>query len=207
MRIVARWPEPHALTTEAQHVGGVAIHDRQLVRDEEDGQSLLPLQPGHQLVQTLLPRFIDAGRRLVEEEHIRIADERERHEQTLELSTRDRADRLFAGLARHAHQVQRPSNGCARLPGERRARPQEVSAGNGDVSLEIELLWDVPDPGPGNPLDGAVTRDRTDEGSEQHGLAGCVWSEDGERGAALDAEAHIAQNCRLSESNGKMTDV
>ena len=70
-------PDGCPLPTQAEHLGRVLIQDRELVRDEEDGESLIVLQTAHQFVQALLPRLIHSGGWLVEQEDVRIADKRE----------------------------------------------------------------------------------------------------------------------------------
>jgi hypothetical protein len=67
------------------------------VRDEEDRETPLVLKATHEL-QSLLAGLVDTGRRLVEQEDGRIANKGERDEQALELSARERADRLLGDV-------------------------------------------------------------------------------------------------------------
>src|SRR6516225_6339435 len=82
------WTNARAVATKTQDIRGVAVDDRQLVRNEQHGQALVLLQPAHELVQALLTRFINARRRFIEQEDVRVAHERKRHEQPLELPAR-----------------------------------------------------------------------------------------------------------------------
>src|SRR5215813_4906853 len=87
-----RRPQARLAPAQAQHGGRVPVDDGQLVRDEEDREPLLLLEAPRQLVQALLPRLVDAGGRLVEQEDGRVAGEGEGDEQALELATRQRPD-------------------------------------------------------------------------------------------------------------------
>lgn len=98
----------NAVATEAQDIGGVTANDRQLVRDEQHRQTLFLSESAHQFVQALLARFVDASCRLIEQEDIGIANQRESNQQALELPTRQRADWLVRGFARNINEFQRP---------------------------------------------------------------------------------------------------
>ena len=148
MRIVLRRSHARLLAAQAQHVGGVPVDHAELVRDEQDREAVVLLKAADQLVQLLLPWLINARRRLIEQEHVGIADKGERDEQTLELPARQDANRLLGDVCRDADEGQRARHARVRLPGQRRPRAQEVHAGDRHVAFEIELLRHVADPRP-----------------------------------------------------------
>jgi hypothetical protein len=76
----------------------VALDHGELMRDEQDRETLVVLKAIHELVQSLLAGLVDPSRRLVEQKDGWIADEGERDEQALELSARQRADRLLGDV-------------------------------------------------------------------------------------------------------------
>src|SRR5574341_1980752 len=90
----------------AQHVRRVAVDETQLVRDEQDREAGALLNTPHHGVHRLLARLIDAGGRLVEQQHGGISHQREREQQALELAAGQRADRPRGQLGREPHQIQ-----------------------------------------------------------------------------------------------------
>src|SRR5581483_10146498 len=96
---VFRRTEPVMLPTKAEHGGGVPKHHGEIVRDEDDGETAITLQPVNQLVQAFLSWFVNARRRLVEQQDVRGGEQREGDQQALELSSRQRTDRFSRGFA------------------------------------------------------------------------------------------------------------
>src|SRR6185312_5811336 len=88
----ARRPEACSMAPEAENVIRVPIDNTQVVRDEEYGHGLRILQPVNHLVELRLPGGIDACRRLIEQQHVGAAEEREGDQQALELPPRHVAD-------------------------------------------------------------------------------------------------------------------
>src|SRR4029079_6022335 len=68
---------------QTQDVRGMLVHHGQVVRNEQHRQSAFGLQPLNQLVEPFLARFVDAGGRLVEQQHIGMAHQCERDQETL----------------------------------------------------------------------------------------------------------------------------
>jgi len=152
------------------------------------------LQATDELVQSLLARLVDPGRRLIEQEDGRVADQGKRDEQPLELSARQRADRVPGDVGRDVDEAQGPRDVRLGLPRQRRARSEKVEAGDRDVALEVEVLRDVADPDTGCPADLTLERNRSDEGLEEDRLAGSVRSDDRQRGPSSDAETEITRS-------------
>src|ERR1044071_1893303 len=84
--------------SQTQDSGREFMDDRQVVRHEKHRELPLPLQAHDQLVQPLLSGFIDTRGRFVEQQHVRLPCEREGDEQTLKLTSGQRADREVDGL-------------------------------------------------------------------------------------------------------------
>ena len=75
----------------------------------------------------------------------------------------------------------------------------------GTSRLEIQLLRYVADPRVVGPAHRAVIRNRPDQRSQQHGLTGCIRSEDRQRVSTRDDEAEIAQHDRCPEADREST--
>src|SRR6478609_3375636 len=72
---------------QTQYVGRVLMGNGQIVGNQENGEPPFRLQPLDDFIQPFLSWFIDARRRLVEQQHIGIAHQRKRDQQALKLSS------------------------------------------------------------------------------------------------------------------------
>src|SRR5579875_128618 len=70
---------------QAEDVFGIAIHDAEIVRDQDDSEIALPAEPLEPLVDLLLGEFIEARGWLVHEQDGGIAQQGESEEQLLQL--------------------------------------------------------------------------------------------------------------------------
>ena len=113
-----------------------AFYDRELA---------VGLEPLDQLVEPLLPWFVNPRRRLIEQKHIRLPHQRKGDEQTLELSTRQRPDRLTTCLHGKADGGKRAIDRGVAGPADGGARVQEVDSGDRHVPREIQLLRHIPE--------------------------------------------------------------
>jgi hypothetical protein len=152
---------------QAQHVRGMLVHDGQIVRDEQHGQSAFGLEPPNQLVESFLPWFVDAGRRLVEQQHIRIAHQCECDQEALKLSARERPHRLTTQREGQSDGAERLRHRRVRLA-SRSSGAQEIDAGDRQIASEIELLRHIAESNTGRPLQGAITWNRSNERAEEH---------------------------------------
>jgi hypothetical protein len=71
---------------------------------------------------------------------------------------------------------------------------EKVNTGDWHVSFKVQFLWDVSDSGALCPPHGAVKRNRTDQRSEEHGLARRIRSKDRQCVSTLDAKAQISED-------------
>src|SRR5579859_1253889 len=67
---LSRGPDICSLSTETKYLVGVLVDDREIVRDEEDSQPLLPLKSAQQPVDLLLAGLVHTGCRLVQQEDV-----------------------------------------------------------------------------------------------------------------------------------------
>src|SRR5581483_2908689 len=180
-----------------------------VVRDEQDGDVLLPADPAHELRDSGLVREVEAVERLVEEQELRPTDECLCDEQALLLAARELADRLarVGGRADELdHLVGALRAGAAACAGQRQAparavQPEahEVEAADPRRLGEAPALWELADavvritrlP----PEDrGAAGRERlhAEDRPDERRLAGAVRPEHGDELPALDRDRHVA---------------
>jgi hypothetical protein len=126
-------------------------HDRQLVRDEEDRDSQVPLDLGEQVEDLGLYRHVQGADRLVREQHVGLRRQcsRDRHPLSLSAGQRPRApagDRL-----RQAHTVQQlprelvPSRSSGEAVHDGRLRDRVVGV-QSRVQRRVRILVDELDP-------------------------------------------------------------
>src|SRR3989338_6436461 len=61
---------------DAEHLGGVPVDDIEIVRDEEHREPGLVRQPVDEIVDGFFSADVNAGRRLIKKQNIRLADQR-----------------------------------------------------------------------------------------------------------------------------------
>ena len=117
--------EGDAAADEQQPLGDV-LDRAELVRDVEDGDAQLPVQPREQRRERILRVGVDAGGRLVEDQQPRLCGDRLSDEGALLLAAGEGGDRLV-GLFGQADAVDRRVDGVAIVGGE---RPEQVPPGD-----------------------------------------------------------------------------
>src|SRR5579884_1393520 len=202
-RAGTRGPSPR----EAEHARRVAVHEAQLVGDEEHREVLVALEPVEHGVETFAAGFVDAGGELVAQEHRGRAHEREGEQQALELPAGERADRLRRHLAAEAHELHRALRRGPTAAREGRAGAQKVEARDGQLALEVELLGHVADARPRGPADRALVGDAADQRAKKDGLARAVGADDGERAALRDGDREVVQDLGGTEADGEVLDL
>ena len=140
---IPRWPDEASPATETEDPRGVAIDEAQLVRDEQQGEAPGPLQAIDLLVEPFLTRLIDAGRRLVEEQHAGAPQEGKGQQEPLELASREGPDRLPDHVLGEIDQVECGTDIGGRGVPDARLGPKKIVAADGQVALDVELLRDI----------------------------------------------------------------
>src|SRR3954471_11286109 len=188
---------PVAEDGEAIGEGVCLLH---VVRGQEDALAKGPQVPDG-LPGLAARRRIEAGRRLVQEDELRIADERERKVEAAQLSARECADARFSLLAEtheldHLADVPRPLV----IAGE-----ELEDLPDGEKRIDGRGLEDDADAGPKraaaagrigaqHPHGALVSVPVALEDLDGGRLAGAVRAEEGEHLAGLDAEADPVQD-------------
>ena len=144
------------------------------MRDEEHGETPILLKSMHKFVKLFLPRFVDASRRLVEKKNVGATDQREGDEETLKLASRHCPDWLLTDFERNTNKIQNMCDVPDRLTSQGCTGPQEIHAGNRDVTFEVEFLRDITDSNLWSPPNTPFGRNRPNERSEQNRLAGAI---------------------------------
>jgi hypothetical protein len=150
------------------------------VRNEEYGEALILLKSMHQFVKLFLPGLVDPSRRFVEKKNVGTTDQREGNEEPLKLASRHYSDWLLTDFQGNTDKTQDMCDIHDRLTSQGCTCPQEIHAGNGDVTFEVELLRDVTDSNLWSPPNIPFGWNRPDERSEQNRLASAVRSDDRE---------------------------
>src|SRR5262245_55260526 len=78
----------HASVSKTQDMVGVSIDHAQFVRDEQDGDAGLAIEVGEQLVELLRVLEVDARRRLIQQQQLRLRLQGQGEQDTLQLSAR-----------------------------------------------------------------------------------------------------------------------
>src|ERR1019366_3183969 len=78
-----RGAEAWVRATEAEHRVGVMVNDTEVVRDQQNGDVVLLLEPPDGGIENFLAGFVDTCGRFVEEQNVRFADEREGNQKPL----------------------------------------------------------------------------------------------------------------------------
>ena len=197
------------------HAIGQGLHLTESVRDVDDADALRA-QIAHDAEQRLGFMLRQAARRLVHDEHARLAGERLGDFHQLLPTDRQRAhDRLGRQVQAHALQVGARLCGDAGAVDETAAArfaPEKDVRGDVEVVREIEFLMDQRD---AQRLRGADTRDahwlavhenltairrlHARENLHQRALAGTVLADHREHFAALEREADAAQRAHAGE--------
>jgi len=86
--------ETRVAARQTQHIGGVVIHDAQIVRDKQNGQPAFVTKTVECVVEAVLPRFVHARGGLVQQQDRRMSYESCRNQQPLKLAARERSDGL-----------------------------------------------------------------------------------------------------------------
>src|SRR5579884_452887 len=195
---------------EAEDLGGVFVDDVQVVGDDEEAQFPGLGDPAEQGVDRGLPLRVDAGGGLIEEEDLRIVEQRVGDQDALELSAGEvpqglLPQRLGVDLAERLPDAPRPGPPS---PPERVAalEQEELHDAQRERPVELESLRDVGDRAPAVPEDPALVGDEPEERPEEGRLPGAVGADDGERGPPGEGEAHVLEDHGPVHAHGEVLD-
>ena len=204
---------------EGDDPGRMPMHHRKVVRHDDDGEPVHPVNVGDDFVERSFSRGVDAFGGFVEEEQSRLAEQAESDEDTLELSARERRDR-FVEQSPNAEiggngwecEVQFFAASPKPIPREGPSKCEEFTHREGQTGIEGEPLRDVPDGrqrlseiGTAQETVGAGSdRDEAEPCPEESGLAGTIWTNERDQLAVGNLEADILQDATAAQVDAEM---
>src|SRR5439155_18646206 len=188
-----------------------AVHDRQqgvdVVRDEQDREAISLGEGCDQFGNHVLVSEVEAGKRLIQQEHLRLPGQRLGQQEPLLLTTRETADRAVGiGSGLHlGNGTVDPLAGIDKTPTDRHAPPaainaevHEVTTANGQVGIDIAALGDVADRripatwmAPQDEKAARGRRQQAEEQAKQCRLATSIRPQYRDEFAAIDREAGV----------------
>src|ERR687895_634442 len=207
---------------EHDHVVAQAHHQVHVVLDQEEGPALL-VELAHERGDAVEQRRVDAARRLVEQDRLRVGHQHAGELEQLLLAVGEVA-RLDALEVIDTHPREPAAGALDRLWVARAAQPREAGAPDGDQQVlehrhageDAAQLEAAPDPGPGDPVGRlagdvlaavagppGVRPDHARDAVEERRLAGAVGADQRVHLAVLEAHRGAVERGDATEGLGQ----
>src|SRR3989344_114484 len=168
----------HRFFVQAEHGRCKARHDRKFVRHEDHGDAVLFPKFVDEFVDVLFGELVQARGRLVEQDDVRRAKERECDERFLELAAREVPHRGLYERLGEAERLFHVRDGGRGEPQYARLRKQQVLHSERQVAVRVDLLRHIAEPDPGTPENVALVGDDVKKRPEEYGLSRAVRADD-----------------------------